>query len=77
LVHCKPKARVETRPSGSGTIKMHAKSAVGSSVLVNGKSGSSSAQCYAQEPPKKKQAQRKPTASGPILLLPPWDSTKL
>nr|CAB3465593.1 unnamed protein product [Digitaria exilis] len=79
LVHSKAKARVSTGSTGTSTINMNAgsSSAAASSVTIHIKAGLASAQCSAQEPPKKKQEQPKPTTNLPMLLLPPWDSAKL
>jgi hypothetical protein len=82
LVQTKAKARVNTTSSGTATIDMHAhtpNSIATSSVRINIRSGSASDHCSAQSPPKKKKQnpQDKSNASMPMLLLPPWDSTKL
>ena len=79
-MHSRAKSRVQTGPSGSTTIKMHAhapKSTTTSSVSVQVRAGSAPAQCSTQEPANKKQVQKKLTTPGPMLLLPPWDSAKL
>jgi len=73
-VHSRAKARVQTGPSGSATIKMNAHGSAPSSVIVQVSAGSApgsaAAQCSTQEPANKKQVQK-------MLLLPPWDSAKL
>lgn len=80
MVMTSTKARVETIPGGTATIKMKAhvpNSQAGSSVTINIKSGKGVAQVSACEPPNKKTKQCSGKLVMPIMVLPPWDSAKL
>ena len=79
FVHSRAKARVQTSASGSATMQLTAHapgSTAQSTVTINVRSGSASAQCSTHEPTKKKQVKKRATAPGP-MLLPPWNSAKL
>ncbi|CAL5093535.1 unnamed protein product [Urochloa decumbens] len=74
------KAKVATGVGGYADLKLHAHVPLcqaSSSVKINIKSGTATAQVSAHEPGSSKKTAPKRPYNAPLMLLPPWQSDKL